>query len=69
MTLMKMYPDKFNFQLEGAKKRTRMVDLANGTDQIRLMFEKGTPVEQIISSYQADVEEFKKKREKYLLYE
>lgn len=68
-TLLKMYPDEFNFKLEKTKHRLRMVDLANGTDKIRLMFEQGTPAEKIIASYQTDVAEFKQKRIKYLLYE
>jgi uncharacterized protein YbbC (DUF1343 family) len=66
--LMKMYPNEFNFESEKTRNRIRMFDLANGTDQIRLMFQQGIPAEKIIGTYQADVENFKKKREKYLLY-
>ena len=45
-----------------------MVDLANGTDKIRLMFQEGVPVETIIASYQDDIAEFRRVRENYLLY-
>lgn len=68
-TLLKMYPGDFNFKLEKTKNRLRMMDLANGTDKIRQMFEQGMSAEQIIASYQAEVAEFKQKRAKYLLYE
>jgi len=67
-TLMKMYPEQFNFELEGAKRRTRMFDLANGTDRVRKMFEQGRSAETIIADYQADLKTFKRKRAKYLLY-
>lgn len=67
-TLMKMYPDNFNFNLPGAKQRIGAFDRANGTDKIRLMLEKGLPVEEIVASYQPELNEFIKKREKYLLY-
>ncbi len=68
-TLMKMYPDKFNFKLESVQKRKRMFDLANGTNKIRFMLEKGVPAEKIVQSYQRDLEQFKKKRKKYLFYD
>jgi uncharacterized protein YbbC (DUF1343 family) len=63
-TLMKMYPEKFNF----ATTRVRGVDLSNGSDKIRLMFQNGVPVEKIIESYQPAVEAFKNIRYKYLIY-
>ncbi|MCX7765385.1 MAG: DUF1343 domain-containing protein, partial [Candidatus Sumerlaeia bacterium] len=68
-TLLKLYPKDFNFKLEKTKNRLRMMDLANGTDKIRQMFEQGASAEQIIASYQTAVAEFKQKRAKYLLYE
>jgi uncharacterized protein YbbC (DUF1343 family) len=67
-TLCYMYPEHFNFKLDKTKHRLRMVDLANGTDKIRLMFENKVPVENIINSYQADLDKFIKVREKYLIY-
>ncbi|MFH0792635.1 MAG: exo-beta-N-acetylmuramidase NamZ domain-containing protein, partial [bacterium] len=62
--LMKMYPEQFDFK----KSRNRGLDLSNGSDKIRLMFQDGVPVKKIIESYQPGVNEFVKKREKYLLY-
>jgi uncharacterized protein YbbC (DUF1343 family) len=59
-----LYPEKFDL----SKTRTRGVDLANGSDKIRLKFQEGVPVEKIIESYQPGVKEFLKKRQKYLLY-
>ena len=63
-TLIKMYPENFDL----SKTRVRGVDLANGSDKIRLMFQDGVPVEKIIKSYQRGVKEFLKIRQKYLLY-
>ncbi len=62
--LIKMYPEKFDL----SKTRVRGLDLANGSDKIRLMFQDGVPVEKIIESYQPGVKEFLKIRQKYLLY-
>lgn len=66
--LMKMYPDKFNFKAENVKDRIGMFDKSNGTDKIRLMFEEGKTAEEIVKTYQEDVNKFKEKRAKYLLY-
>ena len=66
--LMKMYPENFNFKLENAKPRISMFDKANGTDKIRLMLEEGKSVEEIVKSYQDDLNKFIEKRKKYLLY-
>ncbi len=66
--LMKMYPENFNFELEGVKKRISMFDKANGTDKIRKMLVEGASAKEIVESYQDDLNEFIKKREKYLLY-
>ncbi|MCD6384651.1 DUF1343 domain-containing protein [Candidatus Sumerlaeota bacterium] len=67
-TLMKMYPNNFNFKLPRVHGRISAFDRSNGTDKIRLMLEKGVPVEEIVASYQPELNEFIKKREKYLLY-
>ena len=62
--LIDMYPEHFDL----SKTRVRGLDLANGSDKIRLMFQEGVPADQIIEGYQAEVNEFRKKRQKYLLY-
>ena len=66
--LLKLYPGNFNFSLPEVRKRIASFDKANGTDKIRLMFEKGIPAEDIIRSYQAELNEFRGKRQRYLLY-
>ncbi len=67
--LLKMYPDNFNFDLPEFQKRVKAFDWANGSDKVRLMLQKGVPVEEIVASYQPQVDEFLEKRERYLLYE
>ena len=44
-------------------------DKLAGTDQLREQIEKGLKEQEIILSWQKDIEKFKKIREKYLLYE
>ena len=66
--LLKSYPENFNFSLPEVRKRITVFDNANGTDTIRLMFEKGIPAEKIVRSYQAELDEFREKRQRYLLY-
>ena len=63
-TLIKMYPQHFDL----SKTRVRGLDLANGSDKIRLKFQEGEPAERIVRSYRSAVKEFLKKRRKYLLY-
>ena len=67
--LLRKYPKQFNFSLPVSKKRLRTFDNANGTDTIRLRLEDGVPVEEIVKDYQPGLEEFLKKRERYLLYQ
>jgi len=66
--LRKLYPDEFNFELEKTKHRLRMFDLANGTDKVRKWLMQGKSAEEIIKWYQPGLDDFRKKREKYLLY-
>ena len=66
--LLKLYPENFNFSLPKVRKRTAVFDNANGTDKIRMMFEKGISAEKIVQSYQAELNEFREKRQRYLLY-
>jgi uncharacterized protein YbbC (DUF1343 family) len=39
-----------------------------GTDQVRKALEAGRPVEEIVAGWQADLEGFKTRRQRYLLY-
>lgn len=50
-------------------KRDNMFDKVCGTDQIRRLFEAGRPVQDIVDFWRQDVDEFRAKRGKYLLYE
>ena len=66
-TLFSLYPEKFNLARLDAD-HIRRFDNANGTDLIRKKLVSGEPAEKISQSYQTELEEFRKKREKYLLY-
>ena len=50
-------------------KRTGAFDKANGTDKIRKMIQDGKTAEEMIASWQKDLEQFKQLRSKYLIYE
>jgi uncharacterized protein YbbC (DUF1343 family) len=60
-TLHKLYPDKFEF-------RENHFDLLTGTDKIRLSIEKGESPNDIKKLWQVELNNFKKIRNKYLLY-
>ncbi len=60
-TLHKLYPDKFEF-------RENHFDLLTGTNKIRLSIEKGGSPHLIKKLWQEDLNNFKKIRNKYLLY-
>ncbi|NLK63368.1 MAG: DUF1343 domain-containing protein [Fusobacteria bacterium] len=51
------------------KNNLNMFDKSFGTDKIRKAILDGKTVDEIVKSYEKDLEDFKKKREKYLLYE
>jgi len=63
-----LYPAKSIFALSDAS-RNDMFDKVMGTDAVRLALEKKTPVEEIVSQWNKDIESFKLIRKKYLLYE
>jgi uncharacterized protein YbbC (DUF1343 family) len=50
-------------------RRDGVFDKVCGTDRIRLMFEQGRPIEEIVAHWRSGVEEFRSRRAKYLLYE
>ena len=60
-TLHKLYPDKFEF-------RENHFDLLTGTDKIRLSIQKGESPNNIKKIWQEELSNFKKIRNKYLLY-
>ncbi len=60
-TLKKLYPDNFKF-------RNSSIDRLSGDKKIREMIEAGKTPEEIISSWQNELNDFKQVRKKYLLY-
>ena len=60
-TLHKLYPSEFEF-------RQNHFDLLTGTNKIRLSIEKGDSPDNIKKLWQEDLNNFKKIRNKYLLY-
>ncbi|MCM8768646.1 MAG: DUF1343 domain-containing protein [Candidatus Omnitrophica bacterium] len=66
-TLSSLYPEKFNLTRLDPSHAKRF-DNVNGTEAIRKRLSAGEPAEKIIQDYQLELEEFLKKRQKYLLY-
>jgi uncharacterized protein YbbC (DUF1343 family) len=62
--LLKMYPDREIF----SSNRLQSFDRAMGTDQARLKLSAGESPEQIIAGWQSDLEAYKLRRSKYLIY-
>jgi len=67
-TLLKLYPEEFNLG-KISKYCEGMFNQANGTDRILRMFKKNASAQEIIESYEKELEIFMKKRKKYLIYE
>ncbi len=65
-TLIKKYPEKFNFSL--AKDRINTFDNVCGTDIVRKSLMSGSEYRTIVNWYMKGVSEFVEKRKKYLLY-
>jgi len=63
--IQKMYPAAYEWN---TNKRVKSFALANGTDNIRKMLMAGKSAEEIIGSWQKDLEKFKEKRAQYLIY-
>lgn len=61
--LHRFYPEHFGWRSNWGIERTM------GTDRFRLAIEGGKSPEEIIAGWQIELEEFKKVRKKYLLYE
>jgi uncharacterized protein YbbC (DUF1343 family) len=51
-----------------AKRSVSMFDKVNGTDASRKALEAGTPASEIVASWKAGEQAFRKDRKKYLLY-
>ena len=66
-TLIKQYPERFNFSL--VKDRTKTFDNVCGTDTIRKDLISGSTDKTIINKYKRDLAKFIEKRKKYLLYD
>ena len=64
-THMKLYPDH---DLFSKPDRVKMFDKVVGTDKIRKSLQRAIPVDEIVKSWQTELNEFNKTREKYLLY-
>lgn len=60
-TIMDQYPEHFSFH-------KKYFDKIMGTDKIRKALIKGRAVQDITNSYQRELDSFKEKRKKYLLY-
>ena len=58
-----------NFKVPKSDKTIVMFDKLMGTDKIGRYLEMGYTPQQIEETYRADLEEFKKEREKYLIYQ
>jgi len=50
-------------------KRDSVFDKVCGTDQVRTLFAEGRPLTEILSVWNEGVDDFRARREKYLLYE
>jgi len=62
--LQKLYPE----QRILSKGNVKSFDQAMGTDAVRLALESGETAESIIAKWQEGLQEFLKKRARYLLY-
>lgn len=64
----RLWPGKDVFRL-CEKSRLDMFDKVCGTDQVRLQFEKDFLVDSILELWNGDIQEYRQKTQKYLLYE
>jgi uncharacterized protein YbbC (DUF1343 family) len=62
VSLKKLFPQ---FQVN----KNNFIDKLAGTDELRRMLNNGNSYEEIVRSYSADLNDFKAKREKHLLYQ
>jgi uncharacterized protein YbbC (DUF1343 family) len=64
-TAMDLYPEKDLFK---NKRRIKMFNQAMGSDRVMKALQAGKSVEEIENEWQDELQEFLKKREKYLIY-
>ncbi len=64
----KAYPYKFKFSSDGKTSRVQMFDKAMGTDLVRRGIEAGWDYRQTAALYQRNLQRFRQKSAKYLLY-
>ncbi len=64
----KTYPSKFKFSSDGKPSRTQMFDKAMGTDLVRRGIEAGWDYRQTAALYQRNLQTFRQKSAKYLIY-
>ncbi len=67
-TLKELHSDEFKFN-EPSYDSRRHFDLLAGTDRLRVHLEQGTPVEDIVDTWEAGTKRYLKEREQHLLYE
>jgi uncharacterized protein YbbC (DUF1343 family) len=60
--------DLVGYEIPKSSKGPTMFEKIHGTDKIGEYLEKGVSAEEIIKLYTPQLEEFKKEREKYLIY-
>lgn len=65
---IKCYPEKNYLGTAASVGKKDMFEKAMGTAKIRKMLIEGKSAEEVINSYKKELDEFKEKREKYLLY-
>jgi uncharacterized protein YbbC (DUF1343 family) len=63
----KLFPEAYDWDGK-AKKSVRGFDLSNGTQKIRQQIQEHKTAQEIIQAWQPELEQFKQKRLKYLLY-
>lgn len=61
--IRRMHPDKFDW------RSVRGIDILAGTDEFRKSVDAGVAAEEILSSFELELEKFMAVRDKYLLYE
>lgn len=65
----RLYPDHFGWLARTDGSGTYFFDLLMGTDRVRMMIDQGTSVEEILRREQPRLDEFKRERRTYLMYE
>ena len=66
--LKRVYPDDFKWRSPWVPGRRRPIDMLWGSDRLRRWLDADRPVDQLIESWRADLGDFAKRREAFLLY-